>query len=114
MDLPVITYYSNNEGYNPGTSFNKNNHTIFLIYKSDSSMFPADFLKTTPHSSGIYLMLDKKSAILYVGKAKDLQKRNGVIEIFDQIQNEKVLDLLQQHAQIEDVPPAAPDAPAGA
>jgi hypothetical protein len=35
---------------------------------------------------------------------KDLQKRNGLIEIFDQIQNEKVLDFLQQHAQIEEVP----------
>ena len=32
---------------------------------------------------------------------KDLQKRNGLIEIYDQIMNEKVVDLLQQHAQIE-------------
>lgn len=51
---------------------------------------------------------------------KDLQKRNGIIEIFDQIQNEKVLDLLQKEAKIEDVAPtdpaapAAPAAPAGA
>ena len=37
--------------------------------------------------------------------AKDLQKRNGLIEIFDQIMNEKVLDLLQQHAKIEDAAP---------
>jgi trigger factor len=36
---------------------------------------------------------------------KDLQKRNGLIEIYDQVMNEKVIDLLQQHAQIEDVPP---------
>jgi trigger factor len=36
---------------------------------------------------------------------KDLQKRNGLIEIFDQIMNEKVLDLLQQNARIEQVPP---------
>jgi len=43
---------------------------------------------------------------------KDLQKRNGIIEIFDQIQNEKVLDLLQQQAKIEDVAPADPAAPA--
>ena len=38
---------------------------------------------------------------------KDLQKRNGLIEIFDQIMNEKVLDMLQQNARIEDVPPGS-------
>jgi len=43
---------------------------------------------------------------------KDLQKRNGLIEIFDQLMNEKVLDLMQEQAKIEDV---APDQePAGA
>jgi len=36
---------------------------------------------------------------------KDLQKRNGLIELYDQIAHEKVMDFLQQHAQIEDVPP---------
>jgi trigger factor len=35
---------------------------------------------------------------------KDLQKRNGIIEIYDQVMNEKVLDLLQKNAQIEEVP----------
>jgi trigger factor len=38
---------------------------------------------------------------------KDLQKRNGLIEIYDQIMNEKVIDFLQQNARIEDVPPSA-------
>ncbi len=38
-------------------------------------MFPQDFLSSVPHSPGVYLMLDKKSAVLYVGKAKDLFKR---------------------------------------
>ena len=43
---------------------------------------------------------------------KDLQKRNGLIEIYDQIMNEKVIDLLQQHAKIEDAPPAeTPETP---
>jgi len=42
--------------------------------------------------------------------AKDLQKRNGLIEIYDQIMNERVLDILQQNARIEDVPPAQPTA----
>jgi trigger factor len=35
----------------------------------------------------------------------DLQKRNGVIEIYDQIMNERAIDLLQKHARIEEVPP---------
>ncbi len=35
---------------------------------------------------------------------KDLQKRNGLIEIYDQLMNEKVLDFLQQNARIEEVP----------
>lgn len=36
---------------------------------------------------------------------KDLQKRNGLIEIYDQVMNEKVLDLLQQNAKVEAVQP---------
>ena len=36
---------------------------------------------------------------------KDLQKRNGLIEIYDQVMNEKVIDFLQQNAKIEDVTP---------
>jgi trigger factor len=38
---------------------------------------------------------------------KDLQKRNGVIEVFDQIMNEKVLDFLEKNAAIEEVPPGS-------
>ena len=37
-----------------------------------------------------------------------LKKRNGIVEIFDQIANEKTIDFLQQYAKIEDVPPSAP------
>jgi len=36
---------------------------------------------------------------------KDLEKRNGLIEIYDQVMNEKVIDVLQKHAQVEEVPP---------
>jgi trigger factor len=35
---------------------------------------------------------------------KDLQKRNGLMEIYDQVTNDKVLDLLQKDAKIEQVP----------
>jgi len=43
---------------------------------------------------------------------KDLQKLNGLIEIYDQIMNDKVLKFLQENARIEDVQPTA-EAPAG-
>ncbi len=38
-------------------------------------MFPKEILESTPHSPGIYRMLDAKSKTLYIGKAKDLFKR---------------------------------------
>lgn len=36
---------------------------------------------------------------------KDLQKRNGVTELYDQVAHEKVLAFLEQNARIEDVSP---------
>lgn len=36
---------------------------------------------------------------------KDLQSRNGLIEIYDQVMNEKVLKLLEASAKVEEVPP---------
>ena len=38
---------------------------------------------------------------------KDLQKRDGITDIYQQLQNEKVVDFLQQHAKLEDAKPAA-------
>jgi excinuclease ABC subunit C len=38
-------------------------------------MFPTDFLKTVPKTPGVYMMLDKQSRVLYVGKAKNLKNR---------------------------------------
>ena len=38
---------------------------------------------------------------------KDLQKRNGVNELYEQIAHEKVLHLLEQNAQFEEVPAGA-------
>ena len=39
------------------------------------AMLDQPFLTSVPHSPGVYLMLDKSSTVLYVGKAKDLFKR---------------------------------------
>jgi len=36
--------------------------------------------------------------------AEDLRKRNGVLEIFDQILKEKTMDFLEKNARIEEVP----------
>jgi trigger factor len=36
---------------------------------------------------------------------KDLQQRNGIVEIYDQLANEKVVTFLEQNAKIEDVAP---------
>jgi len=36
---------------------------------------------------------------------KDLQKRNGFVEIYDQIAADKTLEFLQQNAKVEAVPP---------
>ena len=38
-------------------------------------MLDQKFLSSVPHAPGVYLMLDKSSNVLYVGKAKDLFKR---------------------------------------
>jgi len=43
---------------------------------------------------------------------KDLQKRNGLIEVYDQIMNEKVVEMLEQNAKIIDVPPGSTTPPA--
>jgi trigger factor len=44
---------------------------------------------------------------------KDLQKRNGFVEIYDQLANEKVLEFLQQNAKIEEVPAGSLSQPQG-
>ena len=66
-------------------------------------MFPADFLKTTPHSPGVYLMLDKKSVILYVGKAKDLQKRLSSYVRFSGAEHNKTTVMLGRVDRVETI-----------
>jgi uncharacterized protein YutE (UPF0331/DUF86 family) len=37
---------------------------------------------------------------------KDLQKRNGIVEIYDQLAHEKVMEFLENNAQVEGAPAA--------
>ena len=66
-------------------------------------MFPADFLKSVPHYPGVYLMLDKKSAILYVGKAKDLQKRLASYTRFSGSEHNKTTVMLERVEKVETI-----------
>jgi trigger factor len=44
---------------------------------------------------------------------KDLQKRKGFVEIYDQLANDKTLEFLQQNAKIEEVPVGSLSQPQG-
>jgi trigger factor len=79
-----------------------------IAEKEDIKISQEEIAKRVHHLAGMYRIPADKFL-------KDLQKRNGLIEVYDQIMNEKVIDFLQQNAKIEDVPPSsapAPDAPA--
>ena len=79
-----------------------------IAEKEDVKVSQEEIAQRVHHLAGMYQIPADKFL-------KDLQKRNGLIEIYDQIMNEKVIDFLQQNAKIEDVPPSsspAPEAPA--
>ena len=42
---------------------------------------------------------------------KDLQKRNGLVEIYDQLAHEKVMEFLENNAKVETVPAAEANPP---
>ena len=71
-----------------------------IAEKEDIKVSQQEIAQRIGHLAAMYQIPAEKFA-------KDLQKRNGLIEIYDQIMNEKVLDMLQQNAKIEDVAPAA-------
>jgi trigger factor len=79
-----------------------------IAEKEDIKVAQEEIAQRVHHLAGMYQMPADKFL-------RDLQKRNGLIEIYDQIMNEKVVEFLQLNAKIEDVPPsttAAPEAPA--
>jgi trigger factor len=69
-----------------------------IAEKEDIKVAQDEIAQRITHLAGLYQIPADKLL-------KDLQARNGLIEIYDQIMNEKVVDFLQQNAQVETVPP---------
>jgi len=63
------------------------------------SLPPSEQARDLPHASGVYLMKDNAGTIIYVGKAKDLQKR--VVSYFLANRSAKTAALVKKIAQIE-------------
>ena len=70
-----------------------------IAEKEDVKVSQEEILQRIQHLAGVYQIPADKFL-------KDLERRNGLIEIYDQVMNEKVLVFLQQNAKIEDVQPA--------
>jgi trigger factor len=71
-----------------------------IAEKEDIKVGQEEISRRILHLAGVYQIPPEKFA-------KDLQKRNGLIEIYDQIMNEKVVEFLEKNAQIETVEPGA-------
>jgi trigger factor len=79
-----------------------------IAEKEDIKVSQEDIARRVQHLAALYRIPPDKFL-------RDLRKRNGLIEVYDQIMNEKVIDFLEQNAKFEDVPagsPAQPEAPA--
>lgn len=75
-----------------------------IAEKEDIKVSQEEIAQRIQHLAGMYQIPPDQFL-------RDLRKRNGLIEIYDQIMNEKVIDMMQQNAKIEEVPPAAEPAP---
>lgn len=65
-------------------------------------MLPPGFLKSVSHSPGVYLMQDKTS-VLYVGKAKDLYKRLSSYDRFSGAVHNKTSVMLSQVVKVDTI-----------
>ncbi len=64
-------------------------------------MIDQEFLSSIPHTPGVYLMLNKVSEVLYVGKAKDLFKRLSSYAHFTGPSHSKTSVMLKQVVKID-------------
>jgi excinuclease ABC subunit C len=66
-------------------------------------MFPESTLASAPHAPGVYMMLNSKSAVLYVGKAKDLFKRISSYAHFSGAEYNKTAMMLEQTRKVDTI-----------
>lgn len=66
-------------------------------------MFPKAALSSAPHAPGVYLMLDAKSTVLYVGKAKDLYKRLATYAHFTGADHSKTAAMLTRVKKVDTI-----------
>jgi len=65
-----------------------------------AKMLNQDFLISIPHSPGVYMMLDRTSKVLYVGKAKDLYKRLATYVHFSGAAHSKTAVMLSHVSKV--------------
>jgi len=73
-----------------------------IAEKEDIKVSNEEILRRVHSLAGVYQVEPKKFL-------QDLQKRNGLVEIYDQLASEKVAEFLQNNAQIEEVPVGSTD-----
>ncbi len=78
---------------------------IFLKmqYQPSSAMFPESTLASAAHAPGVYIMLDGKSSVVYVGKAKDLFKRLSSYAHFSGAEYNKTAVMLGKVREVETI-----------
>lgn len=68
-----------------------------IAEKEDIKVANEEVLRRVHTLAGVYQVEPKKFL-------QDLQKRNGLIEVYDQLASEKVVEFLQKNATVEEVP----------
>jgi excinuclease ABC subunit C len=66
-------------------------------------MFPETALSSAPHAPGVYMMLDAKSSVVYVGKAKDLFKRLSSYAHFSGAEYNKTSIMLEKVRKVDTI-----------
>lgn len=75
-----------------------------IAEKEDIKVAQEEILRRVQTLASVYQITPEKFL-------KDLQKRNGLVEIYDQLANEKVMEFLQNNAKIETVAATAESVP---
>jgi len=66
-------------------------------------VFPKSVLESAPHAPGVYLMMDARSSVLYVGKAKDLFKRLSSYARYTGAEHNKTVVMLEKVRKVDTI-----------